>query len=81
MISINSVMALPCYFFCAVPVQDRRQEASKIPSGIFASRGMACVHRRGRFAVRTLWLIYAARPELPHGVAHRRYSIIAAGLS
>ena len=40
MISITSVMALPCYFFCTLFLF-KIAVKKEYPSGIFASRGMA----------------------------------------
>ena len=58
MISITSVMALPCYLFCTLflfKIAYRKD----YPKGIFASRGMA-VFTGAAGSLYGLWLIYAA---------------------
>ena len=58
MISITSVMALPCYFFCTLFLF-KIAVKKEYPSGIFASRGMA-VFTGAAGSLYGLWLIYAA---------------------
>lgn len=58
MISITSVIALPCYFFCTLFLFKIAVEKG-YPSGIFASRGMA-VFTGAAGSLYGLWLIYAA---------------------
>ena len=69
MISITSVMALPCYLLLhALPVQDRHQEG--VPEGHLRQPEHGGVHRRGRLALRTVAHL-RRRAELPHGGVHR----------
>ena len=58
MISITSVMALPCYFFCTLFLF-KIAFKKEYPSGIFASRGMA-IFTGAAGSLYGLWLIYAA---------------------
>ena len=59
MISITSVMALPCYLFCTLFLFKIALKKDSYPTGIFASRTSAIV--TGVIgSVYGLWLIYAA---------------------
>ncbi|MDY3982130.1 MAG: arginine:agmatine antiporter, partial [Paraeggerthella sp.] len=58
MISITSVMALPCYLFCTLFLLKIALDES-YPKGIFASRGMA-LFTGAAGSLYGLWLIYAA---------------------
>ena len=59
MISITSVMALPCYLFCTLFLFKIALKKGSYPTGIFASRTSAIV--TGVIgSVYGLWLIYAA---------------------
>lgn len=58
MISITSVMALPCYLFCTLFLFKIAFQ-KKYPEGIFASRGMA-LFTGAAGSIYGLWLIYAA---------------------
>lgn len=58
MISITSVMALPCYLFCTLFLFKIAIE-KKYPKGIFASRNMA-VFTGAAGSLYGLWLVYAA---------------------
>ncbi|MEG1494591.1 MAG: basic amino acid/polyamine antiporter [Gordonibacter sp.] len=59
MISITSVMALPCYLFCTLFLFKIALDKKGYPSGIFASRGMA-LFTGAAGSLYGLWLIYAA---------------------
>lgn len=59
MISITSVMALPCYLFCTLFLFKIALDKKGYPSGIFASRGMA-IFTGAAGSLYGLWLIYAA---------------------
>ena len=58
MISITSVMALPCYLFCTLFLF-KIAIKKEYPKGIFASRNMA-VFTGAAGSLYGLWLIYAA---------------------
>ena len=58
MISITSVMALPCYLFCTLFLFKIACKKD-YPEGIFASRGMA-VFTGAAGSLYGLWLVYAA---------------------
>ena len=59
MISITSVMALPCYLFCTLFLFQIALKKDSYPKGIFASRTSA-IATGVIGSIYGLWLIYAA---------------------